>query len=108
MFNGARSWVGSLFGFTSSSVAGGLALLLLLLLFRVVFRRDWAAMLALAAFYMITGVSDVDESAITSTNSAAAILSVFVLVKVGLLATVVGLMFINLLFACSLTANTSA
>ena len=39
-------------------VAGGLAqLLLCLLLFRVGFRRDWAAMLALAAFYVITNLS---------------------------------------------------
>jgi serine/threonine-protein kinase len=107
MFNGARSWVGSLLGFTSSAVAGGLSQLLTLLLFRLLLRRDWAASLALVVFFVATNPGDL-HWAVLVTGLAASIFSVFILVRVGLLANVVRLLVINLLFACSLTANPSA
>jgi serine/threonine-protein kinase len=107
MFNGPRSFVGSLFGFTSSAVGGGLAMLLELLLYRVLLRRDWAAIVALVAHSTIVNLGAISWI-VTAGTVVTAILSVFVLVRVGLLATVVHLAVLNWLLASSLTAKASA
>ena len=109
LFNSPRSFIGALSGQASAAVAFGLAELLLLLLFRLIMRRDSFAVLAWALVGLFPTFSAIGEiSWVTvSFGLAWAALSVFVLVRVGLVAAVVSSFFSNLLARSPLTLDAS-
>ena len=109
LFNSPRSFIGALSGQASAAVAFGLAELLLLLLFRLIMRRDSFAVLAWALVGLFPTFSAIGEiSWVTvSFGLAWAALSVFVLFRVGLVAAVVSSFFSNLLARSPLTLDAS-
>jgi serine/threonine-protein kinase len=105
-YNGSLPFAGWLFAALSTSVLLSLAFLFLLLLCRLLLRRDWAAGAALVGLSAVgTPGSGIAVAGLALLGS---VLDVLVLLRIGLLATVVSGMIVTLLEWTPLTADASA
>lgn len=109
LFNGPLSLLGALLSATSFAIAQGLLALLTLLVLRVALRRDWAVAIVLGVGEFFTGPYIVELLWLpVMLKVAQAVVLVFVVVRVGLLASVVLLFFMFLALRTSITIQPSA
>jgi serine/threonine-protein kinase len=110
LFNGSMSFIAGIVGLTVTGLITGLAWLLLLVLLRAALRRDWLAALVLwmvttATVFSLTGGTSWPGTALALIHAA---LIVWLLMRVGLLATIVADYVTNLFVFSPLTMHASA
>jgi len=108
-FSGTHSLVAFVSGALASSIAVGLAILFWIFVFRILFRRTWAVVIA-AMTWIIFANSIGSEFSIISLISVAAAggLSLFVIFRFGLVAFIAEALFFNILLASPITIELSA
>ncbi len=106
--HGGRAVVGLVLDLVASSVFFGLALLFLLFLLRMLFRRQWAAAAVFVAV-MVAVVSAQGESPLIFVpfGIVAALLWLFILTRLGLVAAIVYVFCTNLLIELPITTEAS-
>ncbi|HKA00079.1 MAG TPA: serine/threonine-protein kinase [Candidatus Solibacter sp.] len=107
---GARQWIGANAGNLSSALGKGLVVFLTIFAMRQVFRRDWLAALAAAALFTITAGEVRASGLVTLGLLYASIYAsiIFVLLRCGLVASIVAVFFADSMNAIVLGGDWSA
>jgi serine/threonine-protein kinase len=106
---GIRSSLASLAGFVVVPLLISLAILMVLLLCRIVLRRQWLAVAVFLVLMTVPGLpSDVNVVPVLVWSALLALLYAFVLLRVGFLALVVGTFFHTMLVSFPMTTDLSA
>jgi hypothetical protein len=108
VLGGLRSTLGAMTGVIASAIRTGLFFFLLLFVWRVLLRRQWAAAMAFAATFALLDLLGGRPWISVVTNFGVLLMAALVVVRWGLVSLTVGLLVTNVLLSTPLSSDLSA